>query len=179
MEKVKVKALIIFEMMGKPKEYLNQTMEQLIDTVSKEPNLKLINKKISEPKEIERKDKEGNIIKDLPTSEILYSVFSELEFEFNDIFMLMQVCFKYMPSHVEIYYPEKFDIRNMDMSSILSSILTRLHQYDAVAKSALMNNQILAAKINELKGLRPNNVPVVEESKSKENTKKPLKKKKN
>jgi len=151
MEKEEVKATIIFEMMGRPKEHLVQTMEQLIDTVSKEPGLKLLNKKISDVKEVERKDKEGNIIK-LNDSEILYSNFSEVELEFKDIFMLMQICFKYMPSHVEIYYPEEFKIKNMDMSSLLSNILTRLHQYDSIAKSALINNQILAKKITELKG---------------------------
>ena len=139
----KVKAMFIFEMIGRPKEHLKESMEQLIKSISSEQNVSITNKKIHEIKKLDEKQgiqQDGEI----------FSTFSEIEIEAKDLFNITAISFKYMPAHIEIIYPEDFIFKNVDFNHLLNAILSRLHHYDSIAKSALMNNQILANRITEL-----------------------------
>jgi hypothetical protein len=73
----------------------------------------------------------------------MFSIFSEVELEAEHLINLISLCFKYLPSHVEIIEPQKIHFDNFDISSVLNEIVTKMHNYDAIAKSAIMNNQIL------------------------------------
>ena len=93
---------------------------------------------------------------------------------------LMALCFKYLPSHIEIIEPQDFTMNNFDLSSIFNEIATKMHYYDAIAKAALTNNQILTNKLKALmqksgltlKDITPEDVPKEksEESEIKEET---------
>ena len=138
----------MFEMLGRPPEHLKDTMVQLLEVISKENGIKIINKKIHEPKKVENKDKDGKPI--VNTQGEIFSTFSESEIEFETLSNLITICFKYLPSHIEITYPENFNLTNRDFMVITNEILTGLHHYDAIAKSSLMNNQLLAKKLQEI-----------------------------
>ena len=56
----KIKAAVIFEMMGRPPEHLKETMNKLIDTIGQEKGVNILKKKIHEVKKIEDKDAQGN-----------------------------------------------------------------------------------------------------------------------
>jgi hypothetical protein len=133
-------------MIGRPKEHLKETMEKLIETVLLEKGINLINKNIHAAKKIDNKDRGGNVIAEGE----LFSTFSEIEIEAENITDIIRLAFKYLPSHVEIIEPEGFKFRNNDMNLMINEILSRLHNYDAVAKAALMNNQVLASRIEEI-----------------------------
>ncbi len=184
----KIKAAIILEMMGRPKEHLASTMEQLLEVIGKEKNLAITNKKVHELKKVEQKDKEGKVI-EVPEDRQLYSTFAEVDIEFESIMDLMMLCFKYLPSHIEIIEPENFMLSNFDLNAFFNELATKMHYYDAIAKSALTNNQILANKLKALmqksgmtlKDITPEDVPaekteVKEEKKDSEALKKKSKK---
>jgi hypothetical protein len=146
MENQKIISNIVFEMLGRPKEHLSDTMKQLLEAVGAEKGIKINDRKIHEPKKVENKDENG---KEIPGGE-LFSTFSEAEIECENLFYLLSIMFRYMPSHVEIIYPEKFSLSNADLNSLANEIITRLHNYDSIAKSALMNNQLLAKRLQEI-----------------------------
>lgn len=162
----KIRASIILEMMGRPKEHLASTMNQLLEVMAKEKNIKITGKKIHDIKKVEQKDKEGKII-EIPEERQLYSTFAEADIECSHIMDLMLICFKYLPSHLEIIEPQEFVLNNFDLNSILNEIATKMHYYDALAKSALTNNQILVNKLKTLmqksgltlKDISPKDVP--------------------
>ena len=141
----KIQTSIILEMLGRPKEHLEETLNKLVEVLGKEKGLKITNKTIHEPKKLEDRDKDGNLIKVTPENQ-LYTAFAEIEMD-TDLDTLIKITFKYMPSHIEIISPEAFNITNFEVTGLLNEITARLHHYDAIAKSALMNNKLLTRKI--------------------------------
>jgi hypothetical protein len=142
----KIKALIVIEMLGRPVEHLTEVMNKFIDKIKEEKGVSIANKNIHKPKIVE-KDKENE--KQTATGE-LFTMFSEIELETEHIMDLIRVIFKYMPSHVEIISPEDFSMSNTDFNSILNEIIAMLHNYDSVAKGAIMKNQVLENQLNIL-----------------------------
>lgn len=136
-------------MMGRPAEHLEKAAEELIETLGKEKGIKITSKVLHELKTVENKDINGKII-EMPEEQKLLSTFAEVELRADDLMSLVNICFKYMPSHIEIVEPENFVINNFEVNSLLNEIAAKMHNYDAIAKSAIMQNQILARKFQEL-----------------------------
>lgn len=149
-----IEASMIFEILGRPVEYVKESLAKVIDNISAEKGIKLKKKVINDPKKMENKDKDGNILK-VKEEHQLYTSFAEVELEADNIFDFLNVVFKYLPSHIEIVSPNNIEFSNIDFSSLNNEIIRRLHHYDAIAKSALMNNQILANKMEEMKKMFP------------------------
>jgi hypothetical protein len=141
MEK-KIKSIITFEMLGRPPEHITETMNKLVDVICAEKGIKKISSKVHDIKKIE------NTEENKESKEDLYSTFAEIEIESEDLARLFFIAFRYLPAHVEIIEPENINMRNVDLNAIITEILISLHNYDAIAKSALMNNRILKNKLD-------------------------------
>lgn len=138
----KTNALMVIEILGKPKEYLIETLEKISEEISKEKDVKIVEKTIHEPVEV--KDQKE-----------IYSTFMEIEVEVASPLLLARLVFKYMPSHMEILEPEKINMTNNEYGEILSELARKLHQYDEVARIIQMEKKILEnqiRKISEEKG---------------------------
>lgn len=131
----KINAILIMEVLGKPKEYLKEILEGIVDKISKIEEVKIVNKKIAEPKELEN-------------NKDLYTSFAEVEIE-TDMIRLMSIVFNFMPSHVEIVTPENLRITNSDMNMFFNELAKRLHQYDEIAKTVLMERAQMAEMIKQ------------------------------
>lgn len=164
----KVEAILIFEMMGRPENYLIETMNKFLETLSSEKGIEITNKTVHDAKKVEQKDKEGKPIPGEP----LFSTFAEVEVKCLNLRELLGVSFKYMPAHVEIIYPESFEFKNLDFNSLVNDLLTRLHHYDSVAKTALINNQALGNRLNQLLSKQEANSKITDTKKKKKQTKK-------
>lgn len=168
----KIEARIVLEMLGRPKEHLVETMEKLVEALSKEKGINILERKINDPKELEEKNKE------VPEDKQLYTTFAELDIESEDIVILMGIVFRYMPSHLEIVSPESISFDNFNLNTILNELASRLHYYDSVAKSAIMNNNLLTARLKEIIEKTGYKLENNNESKSQEEPKKETKKSK-
>lgn len=128
-----IKVNTIIEIVGKPKEHIDQTMDKVIELVTNNKDFKLI-----------KHDK-------APTKEVnnLWSTFTEFEIEFPNIEILTGFCFDFMPSSVEITEPEKLNINSKEVENSLNDVLAKIHQYDMVLKKYLM--QEMAAKKQQQK----------------------------
>lgn len=143
-----IRAEIILEVIGRPKEHLIQTLEELIKEMDKEKGVSVKNKKINEPVPLkERKE--------------FYTTFAEIEIEVEEILYLAVIMFKYMPAHVEVIEPELIALTNNGWSDILSELTRRLHGYEEVARVLQFKNKEMEIKLQEL---------LPEENKSKEIT---------
>lgn len=135
----KIKALFIFEILGRPPEHIKKTMEQLIDKLGEFDGIEISNKKIHAPKPVK---KEG--VKDL------FTTFSEVEILGKDLNAILNVVFYAMPSHVEIIEPDELKFKNFDLSSMLSALTVKLHRYDEIAKAMMLRERDLINKLKEL-----------------------------
>ena len=134
-----IRAIMILEIIGRPKEYLVENLEKIIEEMGKEKGVKIMSKSIKEP--VEMKKEEG-----------FFTTFSEVEVEVEDMLYLAMLMFKYMPANIEVISPEIIAISNNGWSEILSELTRRLHSYDEVARIVQIQNQELMKKVKELGG---------------------------
>jgi len=134
---VKIQASIIFEIMGRPREYLVESMEEVISKVGKEEGVEILNKKIHEPRELE--ERKG-----------IYTTFAEadMEFEKEDSFFMM--LFSYMPANVEVTSPAEWKFQINEFNIFLNELLRKLHQYDNLAKAFILEKNNMQAYIQQL-----------------------------
>ena len=162
----KIRAMFIFEILGRPAEHIKTTLSQLVDKLGEFPGIKIDKKKVHEAKPVEQ---EG--VKDL------FTTFAEVEILGDNIEAITNIVFNAMPSHVEIIEPEHIEINNFDLSNFLSSLTIKLHRYDEIAKTITMERNFLAGKLKELQD--KTGVSVIKEVKASEaKEEKPAKKEK-
>jgi hypothetical protein len=130
----KIKVALIIEMMGRPADYLKESLSDFVSKLEAEKGIKMISRKVNEPKEVD-----GG----------LFSSFAEIEVEIDKIAQLIKIIFVYMPSHLEIISPGSMKITNSDLNSLLNEMAIRLHEYDSVAKTVLFEKNILINKLKE------------------------------
>ena len=146
-----IRALIIVEMIGRPKQHLEETLKDYIKKFGSEEGITLINEKVHEPKQVEykkNKNEEGKIETKIESE--LFSTFAELEFEAKDINSFMRIILFYMPAHAEIISPTTLELENVDLNSFFNEIIRKMHEYDGIAKSMIMENKIIKEKFRQI-----------------------------
>lgn len=123
-------AIMIFEIMGRPAEYIRETLSQLIEKIQSEKGCKLEEKRVFEPKLVEHQ-------KDI------FTTFAEVEAHFERIEDLLRVIFTYMPSHIDIVRPQNSAVTNAEMNYIVNELAIMLHKYDEIAKRMMIENDAL------------------------------------
>jgi hypothetical protein len=148
METNELTAIMVIEVLGRPVEHVNSVISDLINRLEKEAGIKLIKKKVAEPKQIEQ----------------LFSTFCEVEIKVESLHRLIEVCMDYLPSSVEIVEPEKIELKLQDGNAVINYLLAKLHKYEEIvqvlnAEREIMYNQLAA------KGEKPAFLPILEELK--------------
>ncbi|RLG15531.1 hypothetical protein DRN69_02835 [Candidatus Pacearchaeota archaeon] len=144
-----IKAVLIFEIIGKPKEHLIQTLDEMIKRIDSEKGVSVQGKDIKEP--ILMKDKVGIMNKEkIEKNKDFYTTFAEVEIEVEEILYLAILMFKYMPSHIEIISPELIILSNNGWNDILNEVTRRLHGYDEIARVMQVEKVILEKRIRGL-----------------------------
>ncbi len=160
----KIKVSLILEVIGRPAEYLIETLNDLIKKIGEEKGIAVKNSIVNPPVSMkEQKD--------------FYTSFAEIELDAEGILQVAILMFKYMPAHLEIISPQNISLTNFQWNDILNELVRRLHGYDELARIMQAEKSILE---NKLRALMPQEK--VEENKEKkpkeENKDKKRKKKK-
>jgi hypothetical protein len=133
----KVNATLVLETIGRPAEYLTETLNNIIQTMGKEQGVKIKNSRVNVP--VELKQNPG-----------FYSNFAEIDVETENILFLIILIFKYMPAHVEVVSPQELSLSNFDWGDVLSELTRRLHGYEEVVRIAQGEKLILERKLREV-----------------------------
>ena len=122
---------VIVELMGKPKEHVEQTLKEYLDNLAENDEIKILKQDISPSKEVEE-DNQG-----------LWVTFTELEILTKDIPTLIGFCFDYMPSSIEILEPKEIKLKGSALSNIMNDLQAKLHKLDMAVKNLHNENQSL------------------------------------
>jgi len=158
---------MILEILGRPPEHIKEALNTITVRLGAEKGVEVLEKKIHD-------------VIPVKESKDLFSTFAELTIEIGSLQHLFGIIFAYMPSNIEITHPEKIDIGNDDLNSLISALAQRLHTYDAVTKKALTDKDILLKKLSEVapKLFKKEALPRIRENKTlKEMKENPVKKK--
>jgi hypothetical protein len=162
-ENKKITSMFVLEVIGRPEEFLIETLNDLVKKIGEEKGVSVKNSKINTP--VPMKDQ-----KDFFTS------FAEIEIETENILYLAILMFKYMPAYIEIISPQDMMLSNADLNDILNELTRRLHGYDEIARMMQTEKIILEKKLREI--LASQNPIQVTEVKKEENSKEKKGKKK-
>ncbi len=135
---MEIKALFIFEIMGRPPEHIKNTLGELVDKLGEQKGIKIIRKEVHEPKPVE---KEG--------STNLFTTFAEVELIADNLSLIFDIALNMLPSHVEILSPKELEFKNFDLSSVVSNLCVKIHKYDEISKISLMEKNALVAQLNQ------------------------------
>jgi len=136
---MKMRAVIILDIIGKPAEHLTQSLEMIVGEIDKEKGITIIKKEIKEPIPF-KENKE------------FFTTFADIEVEIDDFLFLLVLLFKYMPAHIEIVHPEFISLSNNGWNDVLNELSRRLHGYDEIARVMQAEKNILIKKVEELAG---------------------------
>lgn len=129
-----IHARVIIEMVGKPKEHVEQTLKEYVVQIEKAEKIRILAKQFAEIRETEG----------------LFSTFVELTGYFKGISTLIGFCFDYMPSSVEVLAPEHMVFTNVVATQLLNDLQAKLHTMDMMLKKLNNENDFLRKNIDLL-----------------------------
>ncbi len=131
-------AKFIIEILGRPAEHLKVALTELVDKLGTENGVAVLNKEIHETKRVEKSDN-------------LWTTFADVEMRFETLPVFFNAIMTYLPAHIEVYEPENFKLNTFEVNEFANFIVSRLHNYDALAKRMMAERDIL---INKLEYIR-------------------------
>ncbi|VVB83687.1 Uncharacterised protein [uncultured archaeon] len=135
----KINAVFILEVLGRPAEFLTETLNDLVKRIGQEKGIKLRETKINPPVIMkEQKD--------------FYTSFAEIEIEAEELLSIVGLMFKYMPAYVEITSPQNIQLTNASFGEILNELTRRLHGYEEITRILQTEKTILEKKLRESLG---------------------------
>ncbi len=135
----KINAVLIMEVLGRPQEYLIETLDSLIKKIGEEKGIKVKNTTVNPP--VLMKDHQD-----------FYTSFAEIEVDAENILYLVILMFKYMPAHIEVISPQNLSLTNCEWNDILNELTRRLHGYEEIARIMQAEKNILENKLREVLG---------------------------
>lgn len=133
----KISAVLLLEIIGRPQEYLIETLNNIAKSIGEEKGVKIRENKINKP--VLMKDQKD-----------LYTSFAEIEVETETILQIAILMFKYMPAHIEILSPQNISLTNNEWNDILNELTRRLHGYEELARIIQTEKKILENKLREV-----------------------------
>jgi len=137
----------IFEMVGNPKEFVEDSLKKYIHKMKELEGIKLLSYKIANPEKLE--NPENKTFK-LESEKPLWSAFAEVEFLAKDVQHFTWLCINFLPSSIEIIEPTEFVIDNVRFGHILNDFVAKLHVIDGLAKSLEFKHKHLAVAFTTL-----------------------------
>jgi hypothetical protein len=101
---------VILEIVGKPKEHVEESLKEYVKKIKADKNYTIIKEKSEKAEKMENG---------------LFSAFSEMEILMKDPQVLLNFCFDYLPSSVEIIEPERLLIKNSEFGDFINDLLAR------------------------------------------------------
>ncbi|MBI2564405.1 hypothetical protein HYV79_00240 [Candidatus Woesearchaeota archaeon] len=116
----------IIEILGAPKEYIENTLKNYIEKLKKEGTNLL-----------------SEVYHEAIPQQKLFSTFAEVEILFQKPNELLNFCFDAMPSSIEILSPEHLMFNAVNLNDFLNDLQARVHQADLIVKNFKAQNNIL------------------------------------
>jgi len=133
---MKIIARIIIEIMGSPKEHVDETIRQVIEELEKRGEIKILNKNVAEAKNVNDEKLKR-----------FFTSFVEVDIETESIESLIGICFDFMPSSVEIIEPTEFRLKSTQIDDTLNDLLDKLHKFSMAVRNMHAENLMLKKKI--------------------------------
>ena len=126
---LKIKAII--EILGKLKDHVEKTIANVVEELKKREGLTLINEKIAKTKKLET----------------FFSSYVEVELKLSTMDQLIDFCFDFLPSNIEIIEPEEMNLDSHLLAEYMNDLLAKLHQQSMIIRNMHAENLVMKQKL--------------------------------
>jgi len=119
---------ITVEVLGSPQNYVEETLQKVLGKLQVEEGIRIHSTQVFESKQMDNK---------------LYNTFADIEFETTSLKRMMEICYDYTPSIIEILEPAGMEVDSNDISDFLNDFLARIHKYSMVLKKLQAENILM------------------------------------
>lgn len=133
-EKGHILARIIIEVLGAPKEYVEEAIQIVVDRVHSAKEITVVSESTFEAEE------KGK----------LFSTFSEIEIWFDNMDTLSNFLFEFTPSSIEVMQPSKIGLGARFVSGFFNDFLLKMHDLGLKLKDSSAKTQLLQKNADAL-----------------------------
>lgn len=130
-----LRALITFELVGKPREHIEQTLRAYLMNIKQDSRIGPISEEYADA---------------IATEDGLFSTFCEFEAVVKDLEVLTWLAINFMPASIEILEPERVNLEVRHITNWLNDLLAKLHEVSNVVREERAVNKHLTEGMNAL-----------------------------
>jgi len=134
-EKGYLRVNVIFEIIGHPKKYVEDSMKAYIANIKLDQEIIVLKEEYEDVEEI---DKE------------LFSIVAEVEMLVAKIEKLTWLCINFSPASIEIMEPDSISLEQREINNWLNDFLSRLHEIGVIQKKVASENEGLIRNFNAM-----------------------------
>jgi len=135
-----LKIRVIFEIVGRPKEHVEQTLKAYIENIkTKEKEIHVLSEDYEPAEALEGENQEG-----------LFGVMTEVEMLVPNIQKLTWLAINFSPASVEILEPSEITLDQRSAGEWVTDMLARLHEIGMFQKSLTSQNEGLVRNFNAM-----------------------------
>ncbi|HLC74122.1 MAG TPA: hypothetical protein VJH20_05815 [Candidatus Nanoarchaeia archaeon] len=127
-----IKIRTIIEVVGFPEDHIKDAIIKIVDNIKEKKHVKIINMYIEETKKLDK----------------MFATFAELELDMPGLQDVIDFCFDYLPSSVEILEPEYINEKSIDLAGVLNDLMLKLHEYNMVIRNLQAENKVMKNKLD-------------------------------
>jgi len=122
----------IFEMAGNPKDHVEKTLKEYINTVKEDPDMIFMNEYWADAEE----------------NNGIWSIFYESEILVSSLEKLNILCFNLGPASVEIMQPENMHFTDKRLTDLYNDFISKVHEAGMSLKALTSENELLKVNLN-------------------------------
>ena len=126
-----IKIRTIIEVVGFPEDHIKDAIVKIVDNIKEKKHIKIVNMYIEETKKLDK----------------MFATFAELELDLPGLQDVIDFCFDYLPSSVEILEPEYINEKSNDLAGVLNDLMLKLHEYNMVIRNLQAENKVMKNKL--------------------------------
>lgn len=130
-----IRAIVIFEVVGKPKAHVETALSQYVDNIKGDERIKVIEEALEEA--IEHEDG-------------MWSCFAECDLLFKDLETITWMSINFSPASIEVLEPEDLSVESRQMTAWLNDLLAQIHEISTNFRSQKAANEHLTVAMNQL-----------------------------
>jgi len=130
-----IRVLITFELVGKPRKHIEQTLHAYLTNIKQDERILSINEEYAEPME-----QEGG----------MFSTFCEFETLVENLEVLTWLAVNFMPASIEILEPDRLTFEGRELNNWYNDLISKLHEVSGSLREQHSVNQHLTQGMNAL-----------------------------
>lgn len=125
----------IIEILGIPKEHVEETLQKVLTELGNRKGVTILSKEIAETKQLEK----------------FFSTYVDVELKLADMDKLIDLCFDFLPSSIEILEPERINLESYKLAGFMNDLLAKLHQHSMIIRNLHAENLLMKEQFKKIK----------------------------